>query len=163
MKKLLILLVVAALGVGGWIYWKKRGKAETEYQTAPVTRGNLTQSVTATGTLNPVVNVQVGSQISGIILKLYADYNSPVKAGQVVAQLDPATYQAVVHQAEGDLSNAKAALELAQITAKRKEELVAQHAAPQADLDSAMATLHQAEANVQGKQANVEKTKVDLD
>jgi HlyD family secretion protein len=86
-----------------------------------------------------------------------------VKANQVVAQIDPATYQAVVHQAEGDLANSKAALELAQLTNKRKEELVQQHAAPQADLDTALATLHQAEATVKIKQANLEKAQADLD
>src|SRR5581483_4986517 len=133
MKKLIVLIVVIALAAGGWFYFSNRGDGAPQYQTVKVSRGDLTQVVTATGTLNPVINVQVGSQISGNIQKLFADYNTPVKAGQVIAQLDPAIYQAVVHQAEGDLANAKAALELAQVTAKRKEDLVAQHAAPQAD------------------------------
>ena len=142
----------------------KRGDSDpVEYQTTPVTRGELTQVVTATGTLNPVVNVQVGSQISGNILKLYADFNSTVKAGQIVAEVDPAIYLAIVHQCDGDLANSKAALELAQITAERKKELVAQHAAAQADLDTANASLHQAEATVTMKEANLEKAKVDLD
>ena len=73
------------------------GVARAEYQTAAVTRGAITQAVTATGTLNPVVNVQVGSQISGNIQKLFVDFNSPVKAGQVVAQIDPAVFQASVY------------------------------------------------------------------
>ena len=83
------------------------------YQTATITRGPITQAVTATGTLNPVVNVQVGSQVSGNIAKLFVDYNSQVKAGQVVAQIDPALFQATVTQTEGDLANAQATLELA--------------------------------------------------
>src|SRR3954453_16771228 len=82
------------------------------YQTASVTRGPITQAVTATGTLNPVVNVQVASKVSGSIQKLYADFNSDVKAGQTVAQIDPATFQASVTQAEGDLAAAQAQLEL---------------------------------------------------
>jgi len=123
----------------------------------------MTQVVTATGTLNPVVNVTVGSQISGNITKLFADWNSPVKANQVVAQIDPATFLAVAHQCEGDLASSKAALELAQLTAKRKQELVAQHAAPQADLDTALATLHQAEAAIIMKQANLELARVNLE
>ena len=86
-----------------------------EYQTTAVTRGDITQVVTATGQLNPVINVQVGSQISGTIEKLFADFNSAVTNGQVIAQLDPATYQAILHQTEGDLASAKAALELAQV------------------------------------------------
>src|SRR5205809_4685518 len=103
------LLVVLAL----FAFRRGSGNGAAEYQTAPVTRGDITQIVTATGTLNPVVNVQVGSQISGNILKLNADFNSQVKAGQIVAEIDPATYSAIVHQCEGDLANAKAALELA--------------------------------------------------
>src|SRR5258708_37191230 len=87
-----------------------RSGAAANYQTAPVTRGPLTQAVTATGTLNPVVNVQVGSQVSGNIAKLFADFNSQVKAGDVVAQIDPALFQATVTQTEGDWARAQAAL-----------------------------------------------------
>src|ERR1700720_782727 len=93
------------------------------YQTATVTRGPITQLVTATGTLNPVVNVQVGSQVSGNIQKLFADFNSKVKAGDVVAQIDPVLFQATVTQAEGDLANAQAGLELAKVNATRIHEL----------------------------------------
>src|SRR5437764_2138902 len=89
------------------------------YQTATVTRGPITQLVTATGTLNPVVNVQVGSQVSGNIQKLFADFNSQVKAGQVVAKIDPALFQDTVTQAEGDMANAQAALALAKVNAAR--------------------------------------------
>jgi len=163
MKTFLVLVLLVALGGGGWWYYTRTRNDAPNYVTSPVTRGDMTQVVTATGTLNPVLNVTVGSQISGNIQKLYKDFNSPVKSGEIVAQLDPAVYQAVVHQAEGDLANARAALELAQLTEKRKQELVNQHAAPQADLDTATAALHQAEATVQIKQANLEKAKVDLD
>ena len=139
------------------------GNGEAEYQTAIVTRGAITQAVTATGTLNPVVNVQVGSQISGNIQKLFVDFNSPVKAGQVVAQIDPAVFQASVTQAEGDLANARAALELARITAKRTEELVAKQNSAQSELDQAVAALHQAEAMVTIKEGALQKARVDLD
>lgn len=161
MKKWIALVLIIA-ACAGWWYLKRNQGQETEYLTAPVTRGDMTQVVNATGTLNPVVNVTVGSQISGNILKLSADFNTSVKAGQVVAQLDPAIYQAIVHQCEGDLANSKAVLELAKLTAKRKKELVDEKAAPQADLDSALASLHQAEANVQVKEANLEKARVDV-
>jgi len=133
------------------------------YQTTTVTRGGLTQSVTATGTLNPVVNVQVGSQVSGNIAKLFADFNSQVKAGQVVAQIDPALFQATVTQAEGDVANAQAALELAKVNAVRTQDLFAKRNSAQADLDQAIATLHQAEANVKIKQGALDKAKADLD
>src|SRR5438094_10273819 len=106
---IVVLLIVASVvrqcGTGGG----------ANYQSASVMRGPVTQAVTATGTLNPVVNVQVGSQVSGNIAKLFADFNSQVKAGQVVAQIDPALFQATVTQAEGDLANAQAALELARV------------------------------------------------
>src|SRR5437868_1596688 len=133
------------------------------FQTATVTRGPITQAVTATGTLNPVVNVQVGSQVSGNIQKLFADFNSPVKAGQTVAQIDPALFQATVTQAEGDLASSQAGLELARINATRTQSLVAKQNSPQSELDQALANLHQAEANVKIKQGALDKAKADLD
>ena len=133
------------------------------YQTATITRGPITQAVTATGTLNPVVTVQVGSQVSGNIAKLFVDFNSEVKAGQVVAQIDPALFQAAVTQAEGDLANAQATLELAKVNAKRTQELFAKKTSSQADVDQAMATLHQSEANVKIKQGALDKVRTDLE
>ncbi|MEI8341766.1 MAG: efflux RND transporter periplasmic adaptor subunit, partial [Verrucomicrobiota bacterium] len=143
-------------------YWKSNSKPGFEFQTAEVTRGELTQAVTATGTLNPVLNVQVGSQVSGNILKLFADWNSRVTAGQVVAQIDPSNYQATVTQAEGDLANAKAALELAQIQLKRSQDLRAKDSAPQASLDQANATVHQAEATVKTKEGSLALAKANF-
>src|SRR5712675_3756719 len=134
----------------------RNGGAAT-YQTATVTRGPITQAVTATGTLNPVVNVQVGSQVSGNIAKLFADFNSEVKAGQVVAQIDPALFQATVTQTEGDVASAQAALELAKLNAKRTQDLFTRKTSSQADLDQALATLHQGEANVKIKQGALDK------
>ena len=137
--------------------------SDVTYQTAPVTRGPITQAVTATGTLNPVQNVQVGSQVSGNIQKLFVDFNSTVKAGQVIAQIDPVVFQASVNQAEGDLANARAALELAQLNEARTRALVAKQNSAQSDLDQAIANLHQAEANVKIKEGALEKVKADLD
>ena len=117
LKWLIILALLGGAGYGYW-YWKQSQKSAPQYQTGTVTRGDLVQVVTATGQLNPVTNVQVGSQISGMIQTLSVDYNSLVKAGQIIAQLDPATYQANVHQCEADLANTKAGLELAQVDAR---------------------------------------------
>jgi len=163
--KRIIFVVVGALVVFFALFAFRQcgGGGATEYQTTTITRGAITQAVTATGTLNPVVNVQVGSQISGNIQKLSVDFNSPVKAGQIVAEIDPAVFQAAVLQAQGDLDNAKAALELAQITEKRTEDLVAKQNSAQADLDQAKATLHQAQANVKIKEGALQKAQVDLD
>jgi HlyD family secretion protein len=153
------LIILSVLGI--W-FFRYRKNNVPQYQTVEVTRGDLTQLVTATGQLNPVTNVQVGCQISGTLDKLYVDYNSPVTNGQLVAQLDPATYQANLHQAEGDVANAKAALELAQVNAARSKELVDSKLIPRSDYDQAMANLHQAEAIVKVREAAAEKVGVDL-
>ena len=135
----------------------------SKYQTTTVTRGPLTEAVTATGTLNPVVSVQVGSQVSGNIQKLFVDFNSNVKAGELVAQIDPVLFQATVAQAEGDLASAQSARELAKVNATRTQELFARKTSSQADLDQAIANLHQAEANVKIKQGALDKAKADLE
>src|SRR6266849_3943779 len=157
------LTVIVGLLIIAFVVRQCRNGRAANYQSATITRGPMTQAVTATGTLNPVVNVQVGSQVSGNIAKLFADFNSQVKAGQVVAQIDPALFQATVTQAEGDLANAQAALELAKLNATRTQALFAQKNSSQQDLDQAMANLHQAEANVKIKQGALDTAKADLD
>src|SRR5690242_16401616 len=102
--KWLVVLVIVG-GIGGALAWHFLSHKDDgpQFQTQAVTRGDIIQAVTATGSLNPVTNVMVGSQISGNIQKLYVDFNSPVKANQLVAELDPSTYKAAVEQADGDL------------------------------------------------------------
>ena len=153
-----LLLAAAAFG-----FTRCGGSRTPEYQTAVVSRGAITQAVTATGTLNPVVNVQVGSQVSGNIQKLFADFNSPVKEGEVIAQIDPVVFQANVNQAEGELANARAALDLARLNATRIQSLVAKQNSAQSELDQATAALRQAEANVKIKEGSLEKAQADLD
>jgi HlyD family secretion protein len=155
--------VIIALLIIAAVLRQCRNGGAANYQTATITRGPITQAVTATGTLNPVVNVQVGSQVSGNIAKLFVDFNSEVKAGQVVAQIDPVLFQATVTQAEGDLANAQAALELAKVNATRMQELFTRKTSSQADLDQAMANLHQAEANVKIKQGALDRARADLE
>src|SRR4051812_48396918 len=162
MKRLVMLIIAVLLVAVAWL-WRGRGGRAAGYQTAVVTRGAITQAVTATGTLNPVVNVQVGSQVSGNIQRLFADFNSSVKAGEVVAQIDPTLFQATVTQAEGDLASAQAALELARVNATRTQSLFAKQNSAQADVDQAIASLHQAEANVKIKQGALDKARADLD
>src|ERR1700694_4412924 len=149
MKRILpIGVIIVALLIILFVARRCTQSSASGYQTATVTKGPITQLVTATGTLNPVVNVQVGSQVSGNIQKLFADFNSQVKAGDIVAQIDPVLFQATVTQAEGDLANAQAALELTKVNATRTQQLFTNKNSSQADLDQAMANLHQAEANV---------------
>src|SRR5947208_15258244 len=99
-----LLVIIVGLIVFAFVLRQCRESGAAKYQTATATRGSLTQAVTATGTLNPVVNVQVGSQVSGNIAKLFADFNSQVKEGDVVAQIDPALSQATVTKTAGDVA-----------------------------------------------------------
>src|SRR5947208_10566843 len=154
----IVVLVLASL-----LFGRCRSGSGRRFQTVTVTHGPITQAVTATGTLNPVQNVQVGSQVSGNIQKLFVDFNSIVKAGQVIAQSDPVGFQANVNQAEGDLANTRAALELARLNEARTRALVAKQNSAQSDLDQAVANLHQAEANVKIKEGALQKAKADLD
>lgn len=165
MSKAIGWLVTLAL-IGGGAYWWKTQKStpagKIEYRTSPVAKGDLTQIVTANGTLNPVVTVNVGSQVSGLITNIYADHNSKVTNGQLIVELDPATYEARMIQAKGDLSSAKAQLTLAQVNAKRAKELLENKLIAQSDYDTTMAELEQREAAVKVREANLKSAEVDL-
>ena len=161
--KWVIILVIAGGVIVAGVWYFKRGKSDApQYQSTPVERGELTQLVTATGTLNPVVNVTVGSQVSGRISRLYVDFNSAVKSNQVIAEIDPSTYQATVEQAEADLANAKANLELQQVQARRSSNLYTNNLVSGSDNDTAIATLHEAEATVKIKKASLDNALVNL-
>ncbi|HEY9283482.1 MAG TPA: biotin/lipoyl-binding protein, partial [Pyrinomonadaceae bacterium] len=111
-RLLLVFAVVILAGAGGFWMWGGN-VAAAEYLTARVERGSLRNTVTATGTVEAVTTVQVGSQASGTISALYADFNSAVRKGQVIAQLDPSTAQAQVSQARANLGQAQAGLQQA--------------------------------------------------
>src|SRR3954470_5312993 len=111
MKRALIgLLIVAAIGAGAGAYYIRRGGPEVQVQTSPISRGDIVDSVGATGTLQAVTTVQVGSQVSGNIQYLGADFNSIVKKGQVIARLDPSLFDAQVQQARANLAQTNANL-----------------------------------------------------
>jgi HlyD family secretion protein len=158
---LVIIVIVAVLAGGAWYHSRNHHDAP-QYQTVPIERGDLTQTVTATGTLNPVTNILVGCQVSGTISKIYVDYNSIVKANELIAELDPSTYQAQLDQAEANLANAKANLELQQVETKRESQLFTNNLVSGSDYDTAVATLHEAEATVQLNQAQVNMARVNL-
>lgn len=132
------------------------------YTTAPVTRGDLLQYVTASGTLSAVVSVDVGSQVSGKISSLKADFNDHVKKGQLIAEIDPTVYQAQSRETQGELASAKAEVVLKRQNLERKKILAPQKAASQLDLDQATAELAQAEANVVIKQATLDSAEANL-
>ncbi len=160
---IVIVAVAVIVVIGGGIWFLKRHHtAAPAYETVPVTRGDLTQTVTATGTLNPVTNVLVGCQVSGTINKIYADYNSIVTNGQLIAELDPSQYRAQLEQAEANLANARANLELQQAQANRESQLFTNNLVDGADYDTAIATLHEAEATVKLDQAAVNMATVNL-
>src|SRR5262245_46477271 len=161
-KWITLLLVLAAIGGGAYWYVNSHHESGTEFQTASVTRGDLTQVVTATGQLGPVVNVQVGSQISGIIKKLQVDYNSVVKSNQVIAEIDPSTYEVNVLKAQAELANAKANLALAEVQAHRADELFTNNLISASDHDTAKAQLLQAQAQVQSDEASLRNANVQL-
>jgi HlyD family secretion protein len=141
---------------------KPSGAARLQYETTPAVRGDIVRHVTASGTLSAVVSVTVGSQVSGKISGLYVDFNSPVKKGQLVAEIDPTVYEASLRQAEGELASAQANVTLKRQNLERKKILAPQHAASQLDLDQATAELAQAEASVDIKGAAVQSARANL-
>ncbi len=162
--KWILLLVLIVAGFFGWRWYQGRPKeTPVEYKTATVARGDLTQAVTANGQINAVKSVTVGSQVSGIITDIKVDFNSRVTNGQVVAQIDPSTFQQNITQADAELASAMAGLELAQVNWKRAQALRASSLIPEADYDQALVTLHQAEAVVKTRQALLKKAQVDLE
>ena len=159
----LVLVILAIL-----IFGQKGGGPE--YRTDPVTRGDIRQTVTATGTLNAVTNVQVGTQVSGTIKTLYVDFNSRVKKGQLIAQIDPATFESQVEQAHANLLSAQANLEKSQTalindkrTFDRNKELLSKNLIAQSDLDTAETTYETDKAQVDAAKAQIEQAKASLD
>src|SRR5512147_2710670 len=104
-----LLVVLVLLGAGGFYWYNSNGRGAS-YRTAPVERGELLSTISATGTLNAVVTVQVGTQVSGTIQQLLVDFNSPVKKGMLIARIDPAIFEAKVNQAAAEVENVKAAV-----------------------------------------------------
>jgi HlyD family secretion protein len=158
-RLIMALGVVMVVAFAGFAFWSNRASA-AEYMTAKVERGNLRNTVTATGTLQAVTTVQVGSQASGTISALNADFNSVVKKGQVIAQLDPAVSQAQVQQARANLENAKASL------AQSKAAVIASRAGTadaQAKLQAAQSTVQNQQSGVSAAQANVAVLKAERD
>ncbi len=164
-KWVALVVVAAAAAGGGYYYFKHSGDTAPPYLSEKVKRTDLTQVVTATGQLNPVVNVQIGSQISGIIRKLNADFNSVVKSNEIIAEVDPATYQISVLRAQAQLANSQANLELARVQEQRAAALYYSNRPPlipKADYDTAAAQLQQAEAQVLSDKANLTNAEVQL-
>jgi HlyD family secretion protein len=190
-KKRILVLILLVVAVGIFAAFNLRGKGPVQYYTAPVETGEIKQVVEATGTINAVITVQVGSQVSGTISKLYVDFNSHVKKGQLIAQIDPPLFEGALSQARADLENARANLAVAVAnTAKArasevqtkadydrnlglsKQGVISQQSldVAKANADSAAAQVtaalaqeSQARAQVQQKEAAVQVAQTNLD
>lgn len=160
---LLVTAIVVGVAVAVFIYRKRSKEEPLDFKTTSVTKGEITQSVTANGALNPVRTVTVGSQISGIITELKVDFNSKVQQGDVLARIDPATYERALARAVADLANSQAGLELAKFNSKRAKQLFADRLISESEFQQAEVALLQADANVKIRQASVDSAKVDLD
>jgi len=156
------IVVLCAAAFAGWRFFHKSAAVAYKYETKPVELGDVVQTVTANGQLNPLVTVDVGAQVNGNIVKLYADYNSKVTNNQLIAELDPATYQARYISAKSDLASAKAQYNLSKVNARRAADLLASKLISEADYDQSAASLEQADAALQVKQASLDSAEVDL-
>jgi HlyD family secretion protein len=177
MKKLLpILIILIAIGAGGAVFYAKRDTKEPTVNTLPMSRGTIVDGVRATGTLQAVTTVTVGTQVSGIVQDLPTDFNDIVKKGQVIARLDPSILQTQVETANANLVNAQANLERQRVTLedartklKRAEELNQKQLTTRVDLENAQLAVKTAEAQLKSTQSSivqaeaaVNKAQVDL-
>jgi len=171
MKKLIItVIVLAVLGGGGyWFYQYKNPPAETKVSTLPVSRGDIVESVGATGTLQAVTTVVVGSQVSGQIKALYADFNHVVKKGQVIAELDPSLLQTQIEsqranlaRGEADLERLKVTLEDAKTKLKRTQTLAERKLLSPQDLEAAQINVKSADAQIKSAEAGLVQSRAAL-
>lgn len=175
---LLGIAVVAILGGGTWWWTARKGEAaDSAYRTATIERGDIRVAISATGTLSAISTVTVGSQISGQVTDVLVDYNSEVKKGEVLARIDPSTYEAQIEQGNAQIANAQASLKQAQATLAnaeldytRKADLGRHKLVAQSDVDLARAARDQARAQVNAAQASIRQqtastqtTRVNLD
>jgi HlyD family secretion protein len=163
-----IALVVLAGIAAAW--WLLSGSATVHYTTAPVTRGAVTRAVTATGTVNPVLTIIVGTYVSGVIQELSCDYNTRVKRGQVCAKIDPRPYQSVVDQSRANLAVARAQLEkdkaglaYAKTNYDRQARLLQTKAVSQDAFDNAKSAYDQAQAQITFDEATIQQRQAALD
>jgi HlyD family secretion protein len=169
-KTVFALVILGALGGGGFAYYKyRKTPVEPTITTAAVTRGDIADTVGATGTLQAVTTVQVGTQVSGIVQDLYADFNTLVKKGQVIARLDPSTIQTQIEQARANLARAQADLERLKVASddannklRRARELSARQLIPASDLETAEVTARAADAQIRSAEASIAQSQASL-
>jgi HlyD family secretion protein len=168
-KKLLIILAIAVMAVLAGIIIVFSGSKKIKFKTAKIQKGEITQTVRATGNVNPVTTIIVGTRVSGTIVALYADYNSRIKKGQLIAQIDPTPFENELKHSEAELLNAKATLFKAEVTLKdaertlkRKQELFKRDLIARSELDDAETAYNTARAQYEIALAQVKKAEAGL-
>jgi HlyD family secretion protein len=163
-RRFLIVAIVVVVGILVGLFFLRRGKDKggDQYRTEAVSRGNISASVNATGTLSAVTTVQVGSQVSGIIARLYADFNSQVKQGQLLAELDPTPFQQTVDQRRADVTKAQVDVANTKVTYERQQRLADAGLIAQSDLDAAKAAYDGARAGLAQSQAALKQAQTNL-
>ena len=170
MKKVIIIVVVlVAAGAGVWAYMARRNVAEPTVATQPLSRGDVVDSVGATGTLEAVETVDVGTQVSGVVKELHADFNSIVRKGQVIARLDPQLIQTQIEQqsanvarAEADLERLKVGLTDAEQKLERARQMSAKSLIPRSELETAETNERAAAAQIRSAQASLTQARAQL-
>src|SRR6478752_5003616 len=169
-RALLVLVIVAIVGGSVYAYYSyRKGGVKPTVTTAQVSRGDIVETVGAAGTLQAVTTVQVGSQVSGTIQSLYADFNSLVKKGQVLARLDPSLFQTQIDQARANLIRSQAevdrlkvSLDDAKTKLKRAQELSQRNLIPRTDLETAEVNVRSTDAQINSAVAQVTQAQASL-
>jgi HlyD family secretion protein len=161
MKKLIIIIVIIVLAVAAWLIF---GGSGTAFQpiTEPVRTATVQNSVTSSGNIQPVDQILIGTQVSGIIQKIYVDYNDRVEAGQLLAELDKTVLMESVSQSQDQLTSAKSDLLLAQQNYDRTKDLYDQKAETQVNLETVTNRLATARIQVRNAQSNLNKSQTNL-
>ncbi|PKO52479.1 MAG: efflux RND transporter periplasmic adaptor subunit [Betaproteobacteria bacterium HGW-Betaproteobacteria-20] len=149
-KKIILVIILLGLVGGGYYYYQKNQilQPEQRYRLQEITRGDVAQSVSANGTLNPVTLISVGTQVSGRVSKLYVDFNDHVEKDQILLTLDDALFTAQIAQSAGNVRNAQASLDLAQANEARIRSLLAQEYVSKQELDQVVQATKSARAQL---------------
>ncbi|MDR2456478.1 MAG: efflux RND transporter periplasmic adaptor subunit [Deltaproteobacteria bacterium] len=164
MKKLIVVILILGLGLAGYKLWQNYGQngSAPTFRTQVVQKGQLRVAVGATGTINPVMVVNVGTQISGTIKEIYVDFNDSVTEGQLMLVLDDQLFKAKVDMSKANLSNAEAQLKLARLKFERQEKLYQAKTSTKEEYDTAQANLEMAKATVAQHEASLEQDMYNL-
>lgn len=164
LKKIIIVLILIALAGAAYYYYRvlNQSKPEDLYRLDEVTQGGVEQSVSANGTLNPVSLISVGTQVSGIVRKLYVDFNDEVKKDQILLELDNSLFMAQIAQSQGSVRNNQASVELAQANVRRMRELYSQEFVSKQELDTAVQVLKSAKAQLDTARGQLTRDQTNL-